>query len=190
MLRSCKKSGYTLVEVMVVVAIMGVLSSMGVVSLRQAIENKRVAGAARNMAAFLEQTANESKRLSSVLCLTASGDRLLVTKGECLPDDDDGKKNVNSDPLFTFELEAPMKFSNTCPSFNGCGANDDCSVNLIINSNGEFVPRIGGSAVPSGYICARYANSNHYAAALKRRSENSVKALSGYSDDNSGMLGL
>lgn len=183
------KKGYTLIEVMVVVAIMGILSSMGVASLRQAIENKRVEDAARNIAAFMERTASESKRLSSPLCLTASGQQLLVTKGHCIPVDD-GQSNTNAAPLYTFELDPPMHFSNTCPTFNGCNANDDCSVNLIINSNGEFTPQIGNSAVPSGFICAQYGSTAHYAAALKRLSAHSVAALAGYSDDNSGMHGF
>ena len=43
MLNACsKKSGFTLVEALVVVAIMGILSGLGVASLRGAVANSRI----------------------------------------------------------------------------------------------------------------------------------------------------
>ena len=61
--------GYTLVEVLVVVSIIGILSSMGVVGLQRAVANARIRGAAINSAAFIEQVANLSRQRNEVLCL-------------------------------------------------------------------------------------------------------------------------
>ena len=87
-----KKAGYTLVEVLVVVSIMGVLSAMGVAGLQRAVANARIKDAAVNTAAFVERVANESKRLSTVLCLKiepGNPQKVLVVK-------DDGKKDCSS----------------------------------------------------------------------------------------------
>ena len=48
-----KKSGFTLVEALVVVAIIGVLSSIGAVSLQNAVANSRIKDAGINVTAFM-----------------------------------------------------------------------------------------------------------------------------------------
>ena len=65
----CAKAGYTLVEVLVVVSIMGILSAMGVAGLQRAVANARIKDAAVNTAAFVERVANLANQRNEVLCL-------------------------------------------------------------------------------------------------------------------------
>ena len=70
MLNACSdKRGFTLVEALVVVAIIGVLSSMGVASLRGAVANSRIKDAGINVTAFVQSAANEATRLNEKLCV-------------------------------------------------------------------------------------------------------------------------
>ena len=48
------KKGFTLVEVLTVVIIIGILSAAGYAGLQRAIANSRIKDAAFNMAAFME----------------------------------------------------------------------------------------------------------------------------------------
>ena len=52
------KSGFTLVEVMAVVAIIGILSAAGFASLQNAVANNRIKDAAINISAYMERAAN------------------------------------------------------------------------------------------------------------------------------------
>ena len=59
MIGKSRKNGFTLVEVLVVVIIMGILSSMGVASITGAVANARVKDYAQNTAAFLDRVVVE-----------------------------------------------------------------------------------------------------------------------------------
>lgn len=169
-------AGYTLVEVLAVVAILGILSSMGFAGLMGAAENARVSGAAKNMTAFMERIAKESKRMSTPLCIKKINDqRIGVYESDC---------STSLDGSLYLDLEAPMKFVDECPDFDDiCAESENCEVNLINGSDGVFKPRIGLSSLPvSGYVCAQYGSNDHYAVALKSSAENFVKTLT-YEDE-------
>lgn len=171
-----QNKGFTLIEVLAVVAIIGILSSMGFVGLRQAIENRRVQAAAETTTAFLNQVASEAKRMSATLCLKKAGDRRIeVYVGE------DCSAAVGS-PVLEFELDAPMKFT-TCENFD-CDASEGCNTNWLDGVSGVFKPKIGLSSSPtSGYVCSQYGSVDHYAASLKRNTENFVRSITGMKDD-------
>ena len=67
MVNCSRKLGFTLVEVLVVVAIMGILSGIGVASLRSAVANSRIKDAGINVTAFMQRAANEATRLNEKL---------------------------------------------------------------------------------------------------------------------------
>ena len=164
----CAKAGYTLVEVLVVVSIMGILSAMGVAGLQRAVANARIKDAAVNTAAFVERVANESNRLSAILCLKiepGNPQKILVVK-------DDGKKDCSSpsDGIVDYlEIDAPNKFV----TMNACGPVDlDWFGN---NKKIAFKPRLGLSAVPPhGGVCIQYGNSDVFGAVRKTQNINRV----------------
>ena len=73
------KSGVTLMEVMAVVAIMGILSGLGVAGLQSAVANARIKDAAYNVSAFMERTANEARRMNETLCVVRESAQKLTT---------------------------------------------------------------------------------------------------------------
>ena len=101
------KRGVTLVEVLVVVTIMGILSGIGIASLRGAIMNSRIKDAGINATAFMERAANEATRLNTKLCVTVSGKTLKLYKGAC------NVKHANADLIDEFTLESPNTFLTT-----------------------------------------------------------------------------
>ena len=169
-----RKNGFTLIEVLVVVAIMGILSSMGVVGYQSAVRNARVQDASKNVTAFLTRVAQESSRLSTPLCLAVpSSDkrRLNVYKS------DDCNSVSGLKPEMFMELEKPRECSTESPAFDCDDDEGYCGKNWI-SAGGVFKPRIGLSAAPSsGYVAMRYAKTEYYAAAVKSKQENFIRAL-------------
>jgi len=164
-----KKSGYTLVEVLVVVSIMGVLSSLGVAGLRGAVINSRMKDCALNTSAFLERMANESNRISKRLCIKMAND----TEQELQAFIADDCSNLEGAELFeTFSIESPARFS--CDkslldlSLFGDGTEKDWA-----QDGAQFIPRIGLSAAPaSGYVCMQYGNSAVFGLVEKTKDNN------------------
>ncbi len=162
---------------MVVIAIMGILSAMGVAGLQSAVENSRVDDAAKNVTAFLERTANEASRMSATLCLNASNSnprKLFVYKAE-----DCGNVAEGTEPLFSMELDQPMSFAHACSGLDlDCESSDGCETDWLQNNKGVFKPKLGLSAAPiAGHVCMQYAGTGHYAVAVKSKTENFIRAM-------------
>ena len=114
MLNACSdKRGFTLVEALVVVAIIGVLSSMGVVSLRGAVANSRIKDAGINVTAFVQSAANEATRLNQKLCVVVSNQHTMkLYKGAC------GSTFEEGNLLNQLVLEAGNKFITASNNVN------------------------------------------------------------------------
>ena len=168
MLNNSTKSGFTLIEVVVVVAIMGILTTIGVSGVRSAVANSRMKDCALNTAAFLERIANDANRMSKRLCVKMSGSteqELQVfepVEGSCDVDDPDVLYDV-------FNIEAPAKFS--CDDVDlGDFEGQDWAQNGAM-----FVPRIGISAAPTeGYVCMQYGNDGVYGLIEKTKNNNMI----------------
>lgn len=164
-----KKNGYTLVEVLVVVTIMGVLSSMGVAGLRGAVINARIKDCAQNTAAFLERVANDANRLSKRICVKMAGDNEQTLYAYMVNDCGAGSIE-NVEPIDSLTIEAPARFS----------CDDQVQLDEFSTADKDwasegalFIPRIGLSAAPSeGYVCMQYGTSYAYGLVEKNRNNN------------------
>lgn len=169
------KSGYTLVEVLVVVVIMGVLSAMGVAGLQRAVANARVKDAAVNTAAFVERVANLSNQLSAVLCLkVASGNnqKIYVVRDDDAKDCTKPSKGI----VDSLVIDAPNQF---VVRNNGCPVMGDW-----LTSYGVFKPRMGLSAMPrEGGVCIQYGSKSVYGAVRKDAGKNKATPMWKVTDD-------
>ena len=179
------KSGYTLVEVLVVVIIMGVLSTMGVASLQRAVANARVKDAAINTAAFIERVANLSSQRNEKLCLGVADchdDGLCKTLIVVRADPENENKDCSSykpGNVDEISLDAPSGFvrnASGCPTDN---MPNWLSPSSTVNPNIMFDPHphriIGLSAMPTkGLVCIRYGGDDIYGAVRKDKNKNKV----------------
>ncbi|MBP5247419.1 MAG: prepilin-type N-terminal cleavage/methylation domain-containing protein [Fibrobacter sp.] len=163
------KKGFTLIEALTVVAIIGILSAAGYASLRQAIANSRVKDAAYNMAAFSETAANKAKQISDTVCVKAVNNRLVAYKSACAL--------VSSNSTVLDRLEMPTGVNIVTSVANALEGS-----NWNANGNGaEFVPRFGLSAAPlEGYFLVKYLDADLYGAAVKVEHRNSFVSKISY----------
>lgn len=168
--RSKHKAGYTLVEVLIVVAIMGILSGIGVVGFQSAIANARIKDAAYNVTAYMERTANEARRLNTTLCVKKNGDRKLETYKAACDADDLGSV------IDEMELETPNVIlangkvpAGVIPAgFNLVDPPDEKK------AQASFVPRQGLSAAPyQGFVVVQYGTRDLYGVSIKASDKNS-----------------
>ncbi|MDY6285702.1 MAG: prepilin-type N-terminal cleavage/methylation domain-containing protein [Fibrobacter sp.] len=162
------KKGFTLVEVLAVVAIIGILSAAGYANLRQAIANSRVKDAAFNIAAFAETAANKAKQISDTVCVKAKVDTLFAYKSSCALASD------NSTILDRLEMPTGVKIvTSSANALEGSNWNS--------GDGAEFVPRFGLSAAPQkGYFLVRYLESDLYGSAVKVEHRNSFVSKISY----------
>ena len=166
------KSGYTLVEVLVVVVIMGILSAIGVAGLQDAVANARVKDAAVNTAAFLERVSNLSIQQSVPICLAidpTDSHTLLAVKSK--GNDCTGDNKWGGGTLDQMTIDAPAQFVSIKAPCNFVGDVD------LTGANAVFKPRLGLSAVPHGAVCIQYGSGDRFGLARKIATTNSVKAF-------------
>lgn len=172
------KYGFTLVEVLVIVVIMGILSSMGVASLTGAVKNARIRDYALNTAAFLERVANDANRMSKSLCVKQYGNYALAVyeASSCdvtLPDDSD-------DWYDRFDIP-PLSNGSLPPAHFGCDIDGDIASDRDMPDWGTdgafFKPHIGLSAAPTkGFICIQYGSNEIYGLAGKSPTKNMIES--------------
>ena len=172
-------------ELMAVIAIMGILSGLGVAGLRSAVANARIKDAAFNVTAFMERTANEARRMNATLCVVKESDQKLVTyRAVCTEANKTGDKTD-----LTKVDELTLEFPNKILDDDEVDASDVLGgVNLVTNG-AEFTPRQGLSAAPfQGFIAVQYGGDGRYGAAAKVKSKNAFVPMLKY--DNSNWSGL
>ncbi|MBO7413323.1 MAG: type II secretion system protein [Fibrobacter sp.] len=169
------KKGFTIVELLVVVTIMGILSTIGVAGLRGAVQNNRIKDAAINVTAYLERVANETNRISDKVCVKVKGPRIYAVKGDC--------NHATTKELSSYTLEAPLEFEGS--------ALGECKKNWFAGDNkgADFEPKFGLSAAPvQGCAVIKYGASNKKAMALKIKEKNNIIPQISY--DGTNWVGL
>ena len=163
MLNVCsKKSGFTLVEALVVVAVMGILSGIGVASLRAAVANSRIKDAGINVTAFMERAANETTRLNSTMSVKVESDKKTLKLYKCLAVNASNGACTNLGAVVAeMKLESPNSFvtDKSCPDQSGSKTSPSSQMTLV--------PKIGVSPIPNGCLMMRYASSDRYAVSIK-----------------------
>lgn len=156
--------GYTLVEVLVVVSIIGILSSMGVVGLQRAVANARIKDAAINTAAFVERVANEANRRSAILCLKVdptNHHRVLAVLDNTTKD----CSNPTGGSIDELTIDSPSEFK----AMSACGP----VTTDWFSAYGVFKSKTGLSAMPTeGGVCIQYGSKDIYGAVRKESSKN------------------
>jgi len=163
------RKGFTLIEVMTVVAIIGILSAAGYAGLQRAIANARIKDAAYNMAAFVETAANKSKQISDTVCVKVVNNSLVSYKLAC------ALVTSNSPVLDQLEMPTGVNIlSSTADALEGSNWNS-------YNLGAEFVPRFGLSSAPlEGYFLVQYLQTDLYGAAVKVKQRNSLVSKISY----------
>ncbi len=168
------KAGVTLTEVVLVIAVMGILSGMGVSGFQSAVANARTKDATYSMTAFMEWAANESKRLSSALCVKVdpNDSHLLVAYASSC------SATAGATRLDTLILEGPV----TIVSGNVCHSENIGNDNFAANG-ADFFPKQGLSAAPSqGFFVVKYGGRELRGAASKDAGQNSFAPFISFDD--------
>ncbi|MBQ3839145.1 MAG: prepilin-type N-terminal cleavage/methylation domain-containing protein [Fibrobacter sp.] len=174
------KRGVTLIELLTVIAIMGILSGLGVAGLRSAVANARIKDAAYNVTAFMERTANEARRLNTTLCVVKETDQKLVTyQAACTEANKTGSK-TGLTKIDELTLESPNKILGNS-EFNNITALGGTN---LVGTGAEFKPRTGLSAAPyQGFFAMQYGtNTDLRSAAAKVKTKNSFVPKLGFSN--------
>lgn len=160
------KKGFSMVELLVVVSIMGILVSVGVVGFKSMVTNSRVKGAAQDTAAFMNRVATLSNKVSDTVTVIMdnSKQKLIATHVSW-----SGKSSV-TDRLDSFMLEGQLKFD--CPK----AVTDNALKGWTMPANGvKFYPKFGLSAAPKkGVLCI--VLNDVYGIAIKNEDDNKIRA--------------
>jgi prepilin-type N-terminal cleavage/methylation domain-containing protein len=165
--RSHYTSGFTLIEVLVVVAIIGILSGAGVSSLNSAIANNRLKDAIVNTRAFVEVMSEESKRLNDSLCIQFVSKSMTVYRY--------ANSTCAGTVINSKSLDAPVSFYGaaigtvtTAESFMGTPTIWSVPGTFFILSPEQGLNSVSGE----GIIVLRYGSSDRYGAVIKTGKKN------------------
>jgi prepilin-type N-terminal cleavage/methylation domain-containing protein len=165
--RSHYTSGFTLIEVLVVVAIIGILSGAGVSSLNSAIANNRLKDAIVNTRAFVEVMSEESKRLNDSLCIQFEPKKMIAYRfantvcGGTVVD----SKSVDNPVSF---FGSSIGSVTTTETFLGTPAIWSSTGTYFILSPEQGLNSVSGE----GIIVLRYGSSDRYGAVIKTGKKN------------------
>lgn len=185
-MRTARRNGFTLIELMVVIAIIGILSSMGYSSMRLATINARTKDASINVAAFIDNMGSLATRQGKKLCLKIEGEQTLAAYNAnaagtgC---------DVQGGVVDKITLEAALRFisSSNLP-------NDATTVLSTSSKEAILYHRIGYSpfrglctsaseCTGEGVYVIQYGTTESYAAIAKSPVERKIASFVGSEED-------
>ena len=173
--KQVRPKGFTLVEVLVVIVIIGILSSMGMVSFRQSIANSRVRDSAINVAAFLERVSMTARETNDAYCVTTfkNSIKIYAYKGT----------TCSGDAVDSLVLEGGVFFRKP----DGMSSPSSDAVTNLVDTNAYFVPRVGlspfrGSDLSNqtneGFYLLQYSTSDTWGGVTKNSTKNNFRSHS------------
>jgi type II secretory pathway pseudopilin PulG len=169
--RSKNKVGFTTVELLTVILLIGILSGMGVAGLQTAVANARIKDAAYNVSAYLERTANEARKLNFPLCVKKENDQKLKTYAMTCT------SGTLGEAVDSLVLDAPNRIMTTEIPTGLEGINIIAPTTDEAKEAASFIPQPGLSAAPrQGFVVIRYGDRDLYGAATKSAKKNSFVA--------------
>ena len=175
-------SGFTMSELLVVLVIMSILTTLGVSGLQTAVANARIKDAAINVSAYLERTANEARRMNTALCVVREDDQTLITYKESCANVNAASDKTNIEKIDELKLDAPNKILGDSELNNVAALG---GVNFAANG-ASFTPRAGLSAAPfAGFFAVQYGgNTSLRGSAAKLSTKNAFTPMLTYDGEN------
>lgn len=161
-------TGFTLIEVLVVVAIIGILSAAGYSSLNSAIANNRLKDAIVNTRAFVEMMSSESKRLNDSLCIKFKTKTITAYKYSGSNCKGDALDSRNLDGAITFYADVSTSSVSSVESFIGTPSVWSKTDEFFILSPEQGLNNVNGE----GIIALRYGSSDRMGAVVKTGKKN------------------
>ena len=181
-----QKKGFTLIELMVVIAIMGILSTLGYSSMNRAAINARTKDAAINVAAFVDNMGALATRQGKSLCLKISNEKTLVAYNA---NSAGTGCDVQGGAIDQISLEAALRFIPSGQSPNEASTIFSSASNEAILKHSIGYSPFRGLCSSStecsgeGVFLIQYGTTDSYAAVAKSPVERVIAPFMGIRED-------
>ncbi|HSQ42768.1 MAG TPA: type II secretion system protein [Fibrobacteraceae bacterium] len=158
------KRGFTLLEMLVVIAIIGILASIGVMNLNARMNQEAVKGAAMSLGSFLDRVSADTRARSDTLSLLVSGKALIVYDSSSCAGTELYRDSLAERTRFLTSAPTALPSNSGIPALNWSTASNACL---------HFRPRIGLNAlVDTGYFQIQSTHADDIRALVGKSSTN------------------
>jgi len=163
------KKGFTLLEVLAVVVIIGILAALGWSSMSELIQTNKAKEAARTITAFAERAVADSKMRKDSVKISINASTIEARLAS----------SPTSQPLFSQSLANGFSVSNSLPS--GCteSFNSGVTSRIRIGISGVGIPGCFVVCNASNYCggAVKTGDKNTFTAQIKRKNSNAWEEI-------------